>query len=1147
MDRRESQTAIARPSLKRKLEPESQDRNQARKILVVEDPNKDVQSNSTSTSTSSFSRPHWNYDVFLSFRGEDTRKNFTDHLYSALLRVGIHTFRDDEELRRGKTISTELLNAIRGSRISIVVFSKGYASSRWCLDELVEIVQCRNTIGHTLLPIFYHVDPSDVRKQAGTFAEAFAGHEERFQTDIGRVQRWRVALTEAANCSGWNLESLENGYESSFIEKIVEHVSYELEPIGLNVARHPTGINYRVNRVKDLLNLGISDIRIVGLYGMGGIGKTTIAKAVYNQICYGFEGSSCLLNIKEISEQPNGLVRLQEQLLYDILKMRNLKIDNVDRGINLIKKRIHGKRVLVVLDDVDDMEQLHALVGNSEWFGPGSRVIATTRDEHILTKLGVHGKYKVEELGEEESLQLFNLNAFNMSHPKEDYLELSIGAVKYCGGLPLALEVLGSFLLGRNVDEWKSELEKLQKIPHHQIQEILRISLKSLDDSIKDIFLDIACFFVGMDKEYVIKILDGCGSFPVIGINILAQRSLVAIDCKNKLRMHDLIRDMRREIIREKSPNLPGKRSRLWLREDVLNVLLKHTGSETVEALILSLSVLEYVNLKTEAFTNMKNLRLLQINAVHLTGSYEHLSKELRWLCWHNCPLEFLPQNFHLENLVILDMQHSNVKQVWEKKKILNKLKVLNLSNSKYLTKSPDFSQVPQLEILIFEGCISLVQVHESIGNLKRLVLLNLEGCKNLRNLPKSISNLKSLETLNLSGCLKLDKLPEELGNMMALTQLLADGTAIKQLPSSFVFLKNLKTLLLSGCKEQSSKSWFSLLSSWMSPQSLNPISLLPASISGLRSLTTLDLPDRNLSEDGIPADLGSLSSLRNLDLSRNNFHNLPDCISNLPKLYFLWLGECTTLQSISGLPPSVGVLDASGCTSVERLSILPNHKSSQFFNLRNCHKLIEIQGLENLEFTSIIHTEGCNKLAYDFRSHLQCSSSMRDDQYRVICLPGSEVPNWFSHQRIGSSISFHVPSISNGQILRLLVCAVYSANSEYNKMGGLDPHVIINNKTRGYDHTLWPTLFPGPVTCEDHVFLYQTPLISNEIEMESGDEIELSIKLRKAAKVKKCGIHLLVDEPNVMEEYGSMVHYFDSDTAKDDAGHGEKVSEEKD
>jgi hypothetical protein len=111
--------------------------------------------------------------------------------------------------------------------------------------------------------------------------------------------------------------------------------------------------------------------------------------------------------------------------------------------------------------------------------------------------------------------------------------------------------------------------------------------------------------------------------------------------------------------------------------------------------------------------------------------------------------------------------------------------------------------------------------------------------------------------------------------------------------------------------------------------------------------------------------------------------------------------------------------------------------------------------------------------------------------------------------------------------------------------MGGLSPHVIIDNKTRGYQHILWPDLFPGPVSCEDHVFLYQTPLIRNEIEMESGDEIELSIEFWEAAKVNKCGIHLLVDEPNVIEECGSVVQYLDSDTANDDAdvGHGEKVS----
>jgi len=152
------------------------------------------------------------WDVFLSFRGPDTRMNFTDHLRSALVRARIRTFLDDKEIPKGETISTELLNAIQGSKISIVVFSKRYAYSSWCLDELAKIIECRQTIGCTLIPIFYHMDPSDVRQQTGTFAEAFSKHEERFQTNLERVQRWRDALTTAANCSGFHLESTENGY-----------------------------------------------------------------------------------------------------------------------------------------------------------------------------------------------------------------------------------------------------------------------------------------------------------------------------------------------------------------------------------------------------------------------------------------------------------------------------------------------------------------------------------------------------------------------------------------------------------------------------------------------------------------------------------------------------------------------------------------------------------------------------------------------------------------------------------------------------------------------------------------------------------------------------------------------------------------------
>ncbi|KAL6218776.1 hypothetical protein ACLB2K_011985 [Fragaria x ananassa] len=143
------------------------------------------------------------YDVFLSFRGQDTRKSFTDHLYSGLVQKGIKTFRDDERLtRRGDDISLKILKALEESRIAIIVFSQNYASSVWCLDELVQILRCREIKQQRVVPIFYKVDPSEIRNQTGRIGEALAFHEQRLDKDE-KVIRWRAALREVAELSGW--------------------------------------------------------------------------------------------------------------------------------------------------------------------------------------------------------------------------------------------------------------------------------------------------------------------------------------------------------------------------------------------------------------------------------------------------------------------------------------------------------------------------------------------------------------------------------------------------------------------------------------------------------------------------------------------------------------------------------------------------------------------------------------------------------------------------------------------------------------------------------------------------------------------------------------------------------------------------------
>jgi hypothetical protein len=364
-----------------------------------------------------------------------------------------------------------------------------------------------------------------------------------------------------------------NRHEAKFIQEIVKDVLNKLDPKHLNIPKLLVRIDPLAHNIFDFLSTATDDVRIVGIHGMPGIGKTTIAKVLFNQLCYGFEGSCFLSNINETSKQFNGLALLQKQLLHDILKQDAANISNVDRGMVLIKERLCRKRVLVVADDVSHLDQLNGLMGERIWFGPGSRVIITTRDSSFLLK--ADQTYQIKELKPDESLQLFSWHAFKDTKPAEDYIELSKDAVDYCEGLPLALEVIGVCLSGKDKHRWKSIIDKLRRIPNRDIQGKLRISFDGLDDDeLQNDFLDIACFFIGRKKEYVEKVLEArCGYDPEVDLGTLRERSLIKVTAIGKITMHDLLRDMGREIIREKSPKQPGERNRIWNQEDAWNVL----------------------------------------------------------------------------------------------------------------------------------------------------------------------------------------------------------------------------------------------------------------------------------------------------------------------------------------------------------------------------------------------------------------------------------------------------------------------------------------------------------------------------------------------------------------------------------------------
>ncbi|KAI5593651.1 hypothetical protein BDE02_03G027700 [Populus trichocarpa] len=788
---------------------------------------------------SSRSRPEGAYDVFLSFRGEDTRKTFTDHLYTALVQAGIHTFRDDDELPRGEEISDHLLRAIQESKMSIVVFSKGYASSRWCLKELVEILKCKNgKTGQIALPIFYDIDPSDVRKQTGSFAEAFVKHEERFEEKY-LVKEWRKALEEAGNLSGWNLNDMANGHEAKFIKEIIKDVLNKLDPKYLYVPEHLVGMDRLAHNIFDFLSTATDDVRIVGVHGMPGIGKTTIAQVVFNQLCHGFEGSCFLSDINEMSKQVNGLVPFQKQLLHDILKQDVANFDCVDRGKVLIKERLRRKRVLVVADDMAHPDQLNALMGDRSWFGPRSRLIITTRYSSLLRE--ADQTYQIKELEPDEALQLFSWHAFKDTKPAEDYIELSKKAVDYCGGLPLALEVIGALLYGKEKHRWESEIDNLSRIPESNIQGKLLISFDALDGELRNAFLDIACFFIDVEKEYVAKLLGArCRYNPEVVLETLRERSLVKV-FGDMVTMHDLLRDMGREVVCKASPKEPGKRTRIWNQKDAWNVLEQQKGTDVVEGLALDVRASEAKSLSAGSFAKMKRLNLLQINGAHLTGSFKLLSKELMWICWLQCPSKYFPSDFTLDNLVVLDMQYSNLKELWKGKK----------------------------------------------------------GCWSLKILPESIGNVKSLETLNISGCSQLEKLPEHMGDMESLTKLLADGIENEQFLSSIGQLKYVRRLSLRGYSSAPPSSlisagvlnwkhwlptsfeWRSVKGLKLSNRSLSDRATNCVDFRGLFALEELDLSGNKFSS--LPSGIGFLPKLGFLSVRACKYLvSIPDLPSSL-------------------------------------------------------------------------------------------------------------------------------------------------------------------------------------------------------------------------------------------------------------------------
>ncbi|XP_030514540.2 disease resistance protein L6-like [Rhodamnia argentea] len=604
------------------------------------------------------------YEVFLSFKGSDTRKGFTDHLYHGLVDAGVDTFRDDDELCQGQDIRPVLMEAITNSKVLIPIFSESYGTSSWCLDELVQIMERKNNNGQIVLPIFYKVKPSDVGHQRGSFGDAFLKREKRLLKrgfDPTTLENWKKALLEVSTLSGYEAD----GYEADLVKSIVRKVLSELKKkFELDISENSVGIDRHVKEIMEFVDTKKSHATLfVGIHGMGGIGKTTLAKAIYNKLSNQFEHRSFIADIRE-SWKRNGAHYLRNQLIYDILKHEN-KVHNEDKGTTYISCKFKCKKVLLLLDDVDDVIRLKRLAGNRDWFSSGSMVIITTRNERILEEFGVDYPYDHKEMDNDQSMILFSKHAFRRDSPPREFEDLAHKVVSITKGLPLSLEVLGSLLCGQKLAFWRATIDKLKEVPPKEVREKLRISYEVLEYEQKQIFLDIACFFVGTDSRTASYMWDACQFFPGAGIEVLRFMSLIKIGDDHQLRMHDQLKDLGKEIVREENRREPRNRSRLWDYKEVKKVLKKNKGTGKIEAIDRTEGSSEGSGetakrdgdiYTEEQFKNLTSLRFLHVKGAHLTGDFKDSMEGLRWLRWRECPMNFEVNNFPAEELAVLEM-----------------------------------------------------------------------------------------------------------------------------------------------------------------------------------------------------------------------------------------------------------------------------------------------------------------------------------------------------------------------------------------------------------------------------------------------------------------------------------------------------------
>ncbi|KAG0622261.1 hypothetical protein M758_3G084900 [Ceratodon purpureus] len=962
------------------------------------------------------------FDVFLNHRGPDVKATFVAHLEEALRCAGFRPFLDARSLMNGNPALQSIDQALDMANVHVAVVSKRYAESKYCLTELVAMMRS----GKPVIPVFYGVEPVDLRwVENGPFAEAFEKHKSRGRTET-KMQEWRDALQALSEITGFR--SADYKHDEALLKRDVVNEVSRLTPSNqpVEVEQFRVGLDGSVSRCIQILEEMGAGPGMLGLVGMGGIGKTTLAREIYNHfVAQRRFKHMTFLEIHRDSSTSNAEVRptqsmdLRKQLLWDLLSVP----DNSSKSnySSWFQKLSTLGPVFIAVDDVHKLGQFEELIPFTSALHPDSRIVVTSRDRGVLNTVAGRSKlnhhvFDVCPLDWNEANLLFNWHAFQAKEAAKGYESVAKDVVRACSGVPLALKVVGSSLFDKQLDGdmetiWREALLELRK--NRDVMGVLRWSYDSLEEWEKHMFLDITCLFHGRSKEEAFaywgscKDCLSCGGVPAphTSLRNLINKNLVMpiqdFNLRGGFKVHDLLKELGQEIgMKTKRHFVNGT--------DAEAIVTKNQGSENTMGLNLEGSRIQVF--EAENFTSMPNLHYLQLpRGCKINGDLKSISSDLRLLQWQAMPYTRVPAGLNLCHLIELDFSEStSLAELWTKSnkslESCSNLRVLNLNYCTSITRLPD-SMGQSIQDLWLESCEKLEMLPPSIQHLTGLTSLDLNNCESLKALPDSIGALSNLKYLSAYGCTSLQALPTSIGLLSSLLILFIEAN-IEDIGIGSAWTRLLE-LRLQNCGGLGSRLDYDAMKSLEEltlqdsvltklPESMGKLirlreldircerlQCLPNSIGDLKMLKTLELSQCH-SLTRLPKSLGAISSLERLRITNCAIRKLPKSLGLLPKLRDFRIRDCKNLQKLPSsirFPQSLRVFEFVDCGSREAMGA----SSTGLQDLLECGALETPRGLtiQSSTFTEVVESLG---------------QSVPLDQLAVSCERVQCLPNAFGY-----------------------------------------------------------------------------------------------------------------------------------------------------